>query len=204
VSRALASLLVLLAICPAARADVYVLTDGDRISGKTVLKGKTSFALQTAYGRLTIPRAKVEKILHDDGQEELVSAPPSPPPTPPPLLKLELAITGSTFWYAWHPEKAHPPRAVLQLQLTLDEETIATWLDAKLDPEGISGAVVNTFGFGAEDSTVTPAPGVEVRPSEVKPGRILLLLELPPTLAGKHRLRLAYQADTGPPGECGR
>ena len=49
-----------------ARADTYVLTGGDRITGKTLLKAAKTFRVQTPYGRLVIPRDKVERILYDE------------------------------------------------------------------------------------------------------------------------------------------
>ena len=64
-----------------AAADVYVLRDGDRITGKTTFKGTKTFTVQTPYGRLSVPRTKVERILHDDGKEEVLNP---PPPAPPP------------------------------------------------------------------------------------------------------------------------
>jgi hypothetical protein len=177
-------------------ADVYVLNDGDRITGKTVAKGK-SFTVQTPYGRLTIPRAKIERILHDDGSLEVVTAAPEPPPTPPPPVRLVVIITGKTFWQAWDPPKGVVVDPTLRLQMSLDEETVATYLDTRLDPGEIKGAMVNAFGFGPEEVGPAPASGVVLLPPETRPGRIVLKLDLPSTKAGRHRFRFAYQANDG-------
>jgi len=57
-----------LALAAPALADVYTLADGDRISGKTLSLEAGIYKVQTAYGRVAIPRGKVLKIVHDDGQ----------------------------------------------------------------------------------------------------------------------------------------
>jgi len=177
-----------------AHADVYVLTDGDRITGKTVAKTGKAFGVQTAYGRLTIPAAKVARIVHDDGKEEVVTAVPTPEPTPTPAppVQLILVITGKTFWYAWDKP---PADTRLRFEVRLDEETAASYIDAKLDPDQLPGATVNAFGFGPDEAVGTGAAGVTLAPAEARPGRIVLKIELPLERAGERKLRLAYQAN---------
>lgn len=199
---ALAALAIVVA--PSAGADVYVLTDGDRVTGKTVFKGQKTFTVQTPYGRLIIPRAKVERIVHDDGREEVLNPPPAPPPPPEPTppLHMILVITGKTFWYAWDPPKGVTVDPTLRLQVTLDEVPIATYVDARLDPDEIPGAAVNAFSFLAADIAVTTGSGAQLpMPPEARPGRIVLRIDLPPEKAGHHRLRLAYQVDEGSEAE---
>lgn len=199
-ARLLLAVLAAASVPPAARADVYVLKDGDRITGKTVVKGPASFAVQTPYGRLTIPRAKVDRILHDDGKEEILNPPPEPapaPPEPPRLVQLVVVITGKIFWYAWDPPKGATVDPTLRLEASLDEQTLATYVDARLDPGEIPGAMVNAFGFRPDEVAAIPAADVQAQPPEARPGRIALKLDLPREKAGRRRLRLAYQANEG-------
>ncbi len=197
--RALTAALLLLAL-PAA-ADVYHLLDGDLISGKTVSKAGNQYRVQTPYGRITIPKAKIHKIVKDDGSEELVTAPrasdkvPAPAPTPPPT-RLVLIVTGASFWHAWSPAKdAPPPDPTLRLDVTLDEELVATYVDTQTDPD-IPGAIVNAFSFDA-GIAIDAASSVTALAPEARPGRISLKLDLPPERAGERRLRVAYQVNDG-------
>jgi hypothetical protein len=186
--------------------DVYYLRDGDRITGQTVTEGKRSFVVQTPFGRLTLPRARVARIVRADGSEEVLNSldalgPPSPAaPTPPPaphedLARLALAITGKTFWQAWdRKETGRDP--TLRLEVRIDEEVVVVYADSQLDEGEIPGALVNSFSF-AEGLTVSPSPGVRVHPAEVRPGRIVLRLDLKTAGAGPRRVRVAYQVDAG-------
>jgi len=187
-------LFFLLAGAPWATGDVFVLVNGDRITGKTQYKGTRSFNVETEFGRLTIPRAKIERIVHDDGSEEVLNRLTSP-------LQLILVITGKTFWYAWDPPRGGSVDPRLRLEVTLDEESVAVYTDPKLDPQDIPGALVNSFNFAGGDVVATPGKGVQVQIPEVRPGRISLKIELPPDRAGPHKLRLAYQLNAGPETE---
>lgn len=194
------TLVVLLLSVVAARADVVVLTDGDRISGKVVGKTTRRVRLQTPYGQLVIPREKVDRIFRDDGTEELVSATPAPPvptpPPPPPPVGLVIVLRGHAFWQAWDP-KAAPSDPSLRLEVRLDEATVVDYTDANLDPEDLPKAVVNTFLFAPARLFVQPAERVLARPPELVSGEIRLALDLPGALAGRRRLRLAYQVNDG-------
>ncbi len=184
--------LALLAL-PAA-ADVYHLSNGDRVTGKTVSKAGNQFRIQTPYGRLTIPKAKVHKIEKDDGTEEFLNLPtgvPTPAPTPPPL-RLVLIVTGASFWQAW-PAKEAAADPTLRFQVSVDEEPLATYVDTQTDPD-IPGAVVNAFSF--EPGIAIDAPeAVTAHAPESRPGRISLRLDAPVERAGERRLRVAYQTN---------
>jgi hypothetical protein len=84
--------------------------------------------------------------------------------------------------------------------VSLDEEVVATYSDAKTDPD-IKGAMVNSFSFAAEDVAVAAGERVLVLPPEVRPGRIALKIDVPLVEAPARRLRLAYQASEGPAEE---
>lgn len=192
-TRAALTAILALGMWSPARADTYVLAGGDRISGKTLLKATKTFRVQTPYGRLVIPRTKVERIIHDDGSEEVLNAPEAPPPPP---LRLVLVITGKSFWYAWDPPKGSTLDPTLRLELRLDEESVATYIDAKTDPQDLPGArAINTFSFEPDDVAMAAASGASISSPETRPGRIVLKVDLPAELAGRHRLRIAYQVN---------
>jgi hypothetical protein len=183
------------------RADLIVLEGGDRITGQVVAKGTKRVRVQTPYGLLVIPREKVERIKKDDGTEEVLNAPapvPTPTPTPKPPVRLAIVVTGASFWRAWDP-KAAPADPSLRLLVRLDGQTIGAYRDPILDPGDLPKATVNTFAFLPDSVARESAPGVTLLPPEAKPGRIELLLELPPPAEGSsHTLRVSYQANEGP------
>jgi hypothetical protein len=188
----------------AARADVFILIAGDRITGKRVLSGKRSITVQTPFGRLVIPRAKIERIIRADGTEELVNTPaivaapttPAPAPVrPAPRPRLTLVIQGNTFFYGWDQKDAVNVDPSLRLEARLDEEPLASWVDGRTDP-GVKGAILNTFSFAPEDVSAFVRRGVEVSPAAVQPGRAILTLALP-LETRRRRLRLAYQINEG-------
>jgi len=186
-----------LALASPLAAGQVVLTNGDRITGRVTSRGTRRVRVQTPYGTLVIPRAKVERILKDDGTEEVVTPPPTPAPTPVPPLRLELEVSGSSFWQAWDP-KAAPSDASLRLHVQLDGRSIGAYRDPVLDPGDLPKATVNTFVFAPESVARESAPGVMLQPPEVEEGGIRLAIELPPAQAGSRELRLAYQANEGP------
>lgn len=197
--RTLAAVLVLALAAPS-HAAVVVLVNGDRVTGKIEGRATRRFRLNTPYGLLLIPREKVERVLHDDGREELVNAkappPPAPPPPPPPPIPLSLSIRGDTFWQAWDP-KAAPADPTLRLEVRLDHVTVATYTDANLDPEDLPKAVVNSFVFSPERLLMRAAERVQAAAPSVSREEIRLALLLPPDLAGPRRLGVAYQVNDG-------
>ena len=182
-------------------ADTFVLSEGDRITGKTVQKGKRTFTVQTPYGRLSIPRAKIQKIVKDDGSEEIVNPGPGPgPPTappPPPRSRLIFVVLGKTFWQAWDPRESAGIDPSLRLEIRLDEETIASYLDAKLDPEDIPGALVNAFSFAPSEVVAEAGTGAEGPPprrcDRVGSCSRSRCRQAP----GPRKVRLAYQVNDG-------
>jgi hypothetical protein len=197
--RAIAAALLLALAAPAGAA-VVVLVNGDRVTGK--IEGRTTrrFRVNTPYGLLLVPRDKVERVLHDDGREEIVNAPPPPPPAPapppPPPIPLALSIRGASFWQAWDPKSA-PADPTLRLEVRLDHVTIATYTDANLDPEDLPKAVVNSFVFSPERLLMRAAERVKATAPAVSPDEIRLALLLPADLAGSRRLAVAYQVNDG-------
>jgi hypothetical protein len=186
-------------------AEVFFLRDGDRITGKLVGQTVRNFRVQTSYGRLLIPKSKVERWQRADGREEilnpLVPADPArvaPKVLPPP--RVVVAVVGSTFWHAW--DKRDAPRdGSLRLELRLDEEILSAFTDTTLDPKDLPGATVNTFSFSPDHVEVMSAPNVQTLPAEIRPGRIVLKMDLPPGGAPSRRLRVAYQINSGTPEE---
>jgi hypothetical protein len=189
---------------PATPPDVFFLVGGDRVSGHTLSKGRRAFVVRTPYGRLTLPRGAVARITWGDGREESLRPAPSPspaaPPAPPPTSALVLAVTGRSFWYAWDRRDETDP--TLRLQLWLDEQELARYTDATLDPQDLPGATVNSFSFDPAALRVAVATGVSAAPPDTRPGRVTLRLELPAegdgsAAAPSRRLRLAYQINDG-------
>jgi hypothetical protein len=179
-----------------ASADVYYMTDGDRVTGKTLSQASGFYKVDTPYGRVAIPKGRVAKIVHDDGREEVLGVPAAPPPVEraAPGVRLVLTISGRSFWQAWNPKDGVPADPSLRLQVSLDEETVASYIDGKTDPE-IPGAVVNSFSFAPEDVTLVAGEGVSLETPDTRPGHITLKIGLPAGTAGERRLRFTYQAN---------
>jgi hypothetical protein len=206
-ARVLAAAALLAGLAGVAGAETIVLRDGDRLHGKLVVRGTVRLRLQTPYGLLIIPLDKIEKIVADDGTEEVLgaadpAAAPVAAPTPPPpaAVKLGVIITGKTFWQAWDP-KTVPRDPSLRLEVRLDEKPVAAYVDTEIDEGEIPGAVVNSFSFTPEAMTAVAGPGARVLMPETRPGRILLEIELLAEIAGERKLRLAYQSNDGSKGD---
>lgn len=193
--RALTLTIVLVGGVAQASAEVYVLTTGDRITGKKTGERQGSILVKTPYGALSLPRGRIWKIIRDDGREEVINTPPEPPPPPPPPLRLVLVITGRSFWQAWPKDAAGDP--TLRFRVRLDGVTVATYTDAKADPGEIKGALVNAFAFTPEEVTYAGPDEVRVQPPETRPGRIVLRVELPAEKAGRRHLQVGYQDAAG-------
>jgi hypothetical protein len=190
--RAVACLAIAFAAASAA-ADVVVLVNGDRVTGRVIGSVSKRVRLQTPYGVLVIPIEKVERITRDDGNEELhVAAPPAPAPAPPSSATLLLVVSGASFWYAWDPKTA-PEDPSLRLELRLDERVLATYTDVNLDPEDLPKAIVNSFVFSPERLFVSGGAGITVSPPSPAAAEIRLEIRVPAALAGERPLRLAYQ-----------
>jgi hypothetical protein len=192
--RTTACLLVLLALAAAAAADVVYLTNGDKISGKIATSNRRSYVLMTPYGRLNVPRDKIWKIAKADGTEDVLNPPGA---AAPPTVRLILVIMGSTFWQAWDPKDAVGLDPALRLEVRLDEETVASYVDNKQDPDEIPKAVVNSFSFTPGDVVLEPAAGVHLPMPEARPGRIVLKIDVPVPPPGARRLRVSYQVNGG-------
>jgi hypothetical protein len=150
-----------------------------------------------------VPRAKIAHIVREDGHDEIVNGAlelPTPPSAAPPF-RLSLAITGKSFWYAWDPKEAAGMDPTLRLQVRLDEETIATFVDRGANDKEIKGALVNTFAFVPKEITMVAGNGTTLQPPETRPGRIVLNMtrkvdaSSPPP--SSRRLHLAYQVNEG-------
>jgi len=181
--------LVLVAAC--AIADVVVLTNGDRVTGKVVGSVAKRVRLQTPYGVLVIPVERVDKIVRDDGTEQVprLAAPTAPAPAAPGVL---LVVSGASFWHAWDP-KAAPEDPSLRLEIRLDDTIVASYTDVNLDPDDLPKAIVNSFVFSPERLFVSGGDGVSAVPPSLVDSEIRLEIRLPPRLAGSRQLRIAYQ-----------
>jgi hypothetical protein len=194
---------LLLVQASALDADVVRLVNGDRVSGRVVGPTTRRVRVQTPYGPLVIPRQEVDRIERDDGSVEVLSPPPTPAPlpTPPPSpVRLQLAVSGDTFWQAWD-KKAAPSDPSLRLELRLDDTPLVSYTDGILDPEDMPKAIVNSFVFSAERLYLRVCEGVVAAPPIVAGSEIGLALQLPPLAAGLHWLHATYQLNDGTPAE---
>jgi len=183
-------------VAAAAAAEVLTLVSGDRITGKILSETARTVRVQTPYGRLAIPKKQIATITRADGKVETITASPSIlSPDAKKVAKLVLVITGKTFWQAWDPKEVADP--TLRFEVRLDEAPIAAYVDARADPGEIRGAVVNTFAYDAESSRVELPAQVTASPPEVRPGRIVLRLDVRGAAGEERRLRVAYQKNEG-------
>ena len=189
------ALLALSLAAPVVAQDQIVFVNGDRLSGKIVATGTKRIRLRTPYGRLDIPRTEIEKLVWEDGREEIVT-PPAEPPPPRTTADLVLLVNGNTFWQAWDP-KTPPADPSLRLVARLDGSEVVAWSDVNLDPDDLKGAVVNSFVFHPERLFVQTEEGVKAAPPEGGAGGVRLALELPPEHVGGRWLSVAYQVNDG-------
>ena len=185
----------------AAAADVVLMRNGDRVSGRIVGETARVIRVQTPYGRFNIPRDRIERVQREGKPEQVLNPPqrdvaPALPRRDPTRARLVLVVVGRSFWQAWRPREA-PADPTLRFELRVDEEPVAGFVDATLDPAEIPGATVNAFSFAPADVAIHSAEGTFVAPPEVSPGRIVLRLDLPLAHVGKRRIRLAYQVNDG-------
>jgi hypothetical protein len=186
-------------------AEVIWLRNGDRLTGTIVSETARTVRLKMAFATLLIPKSRIERLLRADGKEEVLvpasaavaKAPPVPPPVP--TAHLVLVVTGASFWQAWDRHGA-PADPTLRLQVRIDEDPVATWVDAGLDPEDLPGAIVNTFAFTSGDEAGMAAPGVMLSPPEVQPGRVVLRMGVPGAVGPGRHLRVSYQVNEASAG----
>ena len=183
------------------RAETIVLTDGDRITGKILSEGRKTFRRTDAIRAPADPRAQIERVVGKDG-ERVINAPASELPSPSslipadPAVQLVIGVTGKSFWHAWDPKASPPPETTLRFLVRLDEDTVATYADARLDPDLLPGVSVNAFSFEPPDITYVAGAGVRAPAPEIKPSRVLLKIDLPGEKAGTHQLRIAFTRRT--------
>ena len=185
---------------PAAAIDVLVMRNGDRISGRIVGETSRSIRIETPYGHLVVPRGTVERIQRQGRRDQMVNPPAPDAPLAARVtrgVRLVLVVLGKTFWQAWDPREA-PADPTLRFEVRVDEDPVVFYLDGTTDADEIPRALVNAFSFAVGDVAVKAAPDVEVSPPEVRAGRIVLKLDLPLSRAGQRKVRVAYQANTGP------
>lgn len=191
--------LVLATAAPAAAADVLLMRNGDRVSGRIVGETSRSIRIETPYGRLLVPRGAIERIQREGRPVEILNPPAagsSTVSTPTRGVRLVVVVLGKTFWQAWDAREP-PADPTLRFEVSVDEQPVAHYVDATDDPDEIPRAVMNSFSFVPGHVAAQAAAGVEIAPPEVRPGRIVLGLDLPATLAGRRKVRISYQSNAG-------
>lgn len=185
-----------------AAADVFVLTNGDRITGKRLRSARGTIAVQTEFGRLNIPRGRVERILREDGTEEVVTPAGRRPPAGVAgmnMARLVLIVVGKSFWLAWDPRRNPNVDPTLRMEVRLEGEAVAAYTDATLDPKDLPGTTVNTFSFLEGEFEMEASGGAVLGPPEVRPGRASLRIDVPLASNGPatRSLSVAYQFNAG-------
>lgn len=199
--RVIVAAAAVLAMSSLAAAEVLTLINGDRITGRILSETPRTVRVQTPFGRLVIPRKQIATIVRADGKEQTITevdpvASPSGPVVPAiTLARVVLIITGKTFWQAWDRKEAADP--TLRLEVRIDEGPLVTYIDPKTDPDEIKGAVVNTFAYDPETVKIEVQPQVSTSPPEVRPGRIVLKVDVAGGAGDNRRLRVAYQKNEG-------
>ena len=123
-----------------------------------------------------------ERVLNPRREQEAAEPPPAP-------VRLILIVTGHTFWYAWDPPRGAAIDPILRLQISIDEESVATYVDARQDPDELPRVpFVNSFTFAAADVALAATGPARLLPPETRPGRTVLRIELPEEEAGERRL----------------
>jgi hypothetical protein len=186
-----------------AAADVFVLTNGDRITGKRLRGARGTVVVETEFGRLGIPRGRVERIVKEDGTEEVLNAPAAaarPASTAGmSTARLVLIVVGKSFWLAWDPKRNPTVDPTLRMEVRLDGEPVATYTDATPDPKDLPGTTVNTFSFLQGEFEMEPSGGAQLGPPEVKPGRASLRIDVPfaASAPATRTVSVAYQFNAG-------
>jgi hypothetical protein len=197
--RAVLAAILALTASLAGAADVLYLRGGDRVSGRIVSEMRRTVRIDTPYGTLVVPRTAIERIEREEKPKEAAAPAPSttaPAARPTRGVRLVLVVQGKTFWQAWDPKDA-PQDRTLRIAVRVDESPVVYFLDGTEDPNEIPKAIVNAFSFAPADVAIKPAPNVEIAPPEVRPGRIVLRMDLPLARAGERRVRVAYQSNDG-------
>lgn len=190
-----------------AAADVFVLANGDRVTGKRLRGTRGTIVVQTEFGRLSIPRARVDRIVKEDGSEEVINAPGGAPAQAGaagpagamPMARLVLIVVGKSFWLAWDPKHNPNVDPTLRMEVRLDGEPVAGYADIKTDPKDLPGATVNTFSFLEGEFEMEAAGGAVLAPPEVRPGRASLRIDVPfaSDKPATRKLEVAYQFNAG-------
>jgi hypothetical protein len=180
-----------------ANADVFVLLNGDRITGKAYMRGTQFVRVETDFGKLRIPLARIDRIVASNGKVEQINKPSGQRRASGPQTPLTLEIKGTVFWYAWPRSDEEPVDPTLRLVVSIDDTEIATYTDPILNPGQLESAIVNSFSFRDDETTVSASNGATASPPDVTPGQIQLHIQIPNELSGERMLRMTYQLNHG-------
>ena len=99
--RALLAVALMVATAAAApAADVLLMRNGDRVSGRIVGETSRSIRIETPYGRLLIPRGTIERIQREGKPVEILNPPAagaSAMPTPARGVRLVVVVLGQLY-----------------------------------------------------------------------------------------------------------
>ncbi len=203
----------LLLICAGAAAEIIHFKNGDTLHGTVVDANVRRVTLETAYGKLTIPKKDIQRIEYEGGEPEDTTEKTSPTSASKPAetkseadlpivgtsgSTVSLDIRGRAFWYAFESPPDSPTDLSIRLRIFIGEDDAVALLDSKPDTFD-ANTYYNSFTFSPTDSQVVRTAedySCEVR--EAEDGRVVLTLALPETQRGGQLLvRMLYQINEG-------
>jgi hypothetical protein len=203
----------LLLISAGAAAEIIHFKNGDMLHGTVVDANVRRVTLETAYGKLTIPKKDIQRIEYESGEpEETTEKTPPTSATKPAETKAEadlpivgasrstvsLDIRGRAFWYAFESPPDSPTDLSIRLRIFIGENDAVALLDSKPDTFD-SNTYYNSFTFSPTDSQVVrTAEDYSCEVKEAEDGRVVLTLALPEKQRGGQLLvRMLYQINEG-------
>ncbi len=204
-------------ICAGAAAEIIHFKNGDVLHGTVVDANVRRITLETAYGKLTIPKNDVQRIEYEGGEpdktpdkaaDETPSTGESKPAEAKPKADLptvgasrstvSLDIRGRAFWYAFESPPDSPADLSIRLRIFIAEDDAVSLLDSKPDTFD-SNTYYNSFTFSPTDSQVVrTAEGYSCEVREAEDGHVVLTLALPENQRGGQLLvRMLYQINEG-------
>lgn len=123
----------LLLICAGAAAEIIHFKNGDTLHGTVVDANVRRVTLETAYGKLTIPKKDIQRIEYEGGEPEDTTEKTSPTSASKPAetkseadlpivgtsgSTVSLDIRGRAFWYAFESPPDSPTDLSIRLRIS--------------------------------------------------------------------------------------
>jgi hypothetical protein len=205
---------ILSLFCVGAAAEIIHFKNGDVLHGTVIDANVRRITLETAYGKLTIPKKDIQRIEYESGEPDKTpdevtdKTPPTksveekskadPPTVEASRSTLSLDIRGRAFWYAFESPPDSPTDLSIRMRIFVGEDDAVALLDSKPDTFD-SNTYYNSFTFSPTDSQVVrTAEGYLCEVKEAGDGRVVLTLTLPEKqIGGQLLIRMLYQINEG-------